>query len=252
MLIGGTEIQFENLTQTSTARLFGIVLDSIESGPKVVQFQCENSSLRQAFEELSTAALPPYIHTHLAQTERYQTVYAQTILGNGSAAAPTAGLHFTPQLLSTLQNRGTEVAAVSLSVGLDTFRPIQTRLFSEHVMTGELCAISKETCDAIQRTSGRVIAVGTTSARTLETFARMPGAKGRHLLAGQTESKLFLYPGHGFKLVDGLLTNFHMPNTTMLLMVAALAGRENVMRAYAEAIQNRYRFLSFGDAMLII
>jgi S-adenosylmethionine:tRNA ribosyltransferase-isomerase len=188
--------------------------------------------------------LPPYIHTQIEDPERYQTVYARTA---GSAAAPTAGLHFTNETLQQLKTTGVDTATVTLDVSLDTFRPIGTENVEDHTMHGERCSVPVETAQAIKRCEGRVFAVGTTTVRTLETFAT-----SRHDVAhGETVSKLFITPGHEFRAVDAMFTNFHLPGTTLMLLVAAFAGRENVLRAYKEAVEKRYRFLSFGDAMLI-
>jgi S-adenosylmethionine:tRNA ribosyltransferase-isomerase len=195
--------------------------------------------------ELGLVPLPPYIHKSLSDPERYQTVYAEA---GGSAAAPTAGLHFTPSLLDELRSRGVSTAWVTLDVGLDTFRPVSAENLDEHVMHGERCTVPAETVDAVASCSGRVIAVGTTAVRTLETFAR----GRRELEAGSTESRLFIRPGFQFQIVDGMFTNFHMPRTTMLMMISALAGRERIMSAYEEALERGYRFLSFGDSMLIL
>jgi S-adenosylmethionine:tRNA ribosyltransferase-isomerase len=189
--------------------------------------------------------LPPYIASETRDDTRYQTVYAQH---GGSAAAPTAGLHFTTELLSSLEAKGVGVARVTLDVGLDTFRPIAAERLADHPMHGERCRIGPETVQAIERAKGRIVAVGTTSVRTLESFA----TGRRRVAAGEQVSKLFISPGYEFRVVDGMFTNFHMPRTTMLAMLAAMVGRERLMRAYDEAVRKRYRFLSFGDGMVII
>ncbi len=189
--------------------------------------------------------LPPYILARLADEERYQTVFA---LSPGSAAAPTAGLHFTQPVLDRLAKKGVGLAEVTLSVSIDTFRPVQTDDLSEHVMHGEVCSIPEETAEAIRRCKGRIVAVGTTAARTLESFASGP----REVEPGEKTTRLFITPGFEFQILDGLLTNFHMPRTTMLLMISALAGKDSIQRAYDQAVAERYRFLSFGDCMLIL
>jgi S-adenosylmethionine:tRNA ribosyltransferase-isomerase len=227
--------------------LSGMVTGPGQRGERIVGF-----SDPTLLPKIGQVPLPPYIRSEIGEPERYQTVYSRLGSDAGSAAAPTAGLHFTPELLGAIRTRGVEVAAVSLEVGIDTFRPVQVDDLAEHVMHGETCTIPKSTAEVIAGATGRIVAVGTTTARTLETFARLEGSEGRKLQAGSTMSKLFLRPGSGFQVVDALLTNFHLPRTTMLMMLSALAGREAVMSAYAQAIQERYRFLSFGDAMLIV
>lgn len=198
--------------------------------------------------DLSTVGevpLPPYIHEKLTDPERYQTVYARV---PGSAAAPTAGLHFTPEIFAALASKGVKTATVSLSVSVDTFRPIQVDDLDEHVMHGETCEISPETATIVNKAKGRIIAVGTTTVRTLESFAIGP----RKVEVGSKSTSIFIRPGYQFQIIDGMFTNFHMPRTTMLLMLAALVGKENLMRAYSEALERDYRFLSFGDSMLIL
>ncbi len=202
-------------------------------------------NLTERLREIGTVPLPPYIHAALADPERYQTVVAQK---PGSAAAPTAALHFTPEILQTLRNQGVETATVTLSVGLDTFRPVESENLDAHVMHGEVCEVAEETAEAVARCRGRVVAVGTTSVRTLETFAEGP----RRLATGRRTSKLFIRPGYRWQIVDGMFTNFHLPKTTMLMMLSALVGRERLLEAYAEAVREEYRFLSFGDSMLVI
>lgn len=189
--------------------------------------------------------LPPYVRHEISDPERYQTVFAQVA---GSSAAPTAGLHFTHYLLNELRSKGVQTAFVTLDVGLDTFRPVQAEIVAQHRMHGERCALPSETVEAIARCSGRIIAVGTTAVRTLETFATGP----RKVEQGEAVSKIFIRPGFRFQVVDGMFTNFHMPRTTMLMLVSALAGRENILAAYREAVGQNYRFLSFGDSMLIL
>jgi S-adenosylmethionine:tRNA ribosyltransferase-isomerase len=213
-------------------------------GRKLLRFEAR-ADLKDRLAEHGLAPLPPYIHTPLSDRERYQTVYAAHA---GSAAAPTAGLHFTPEILETLRKRGVQTTHVTLHVGLDTFRPMTAEDPSQHPIHGERCGISQDSASKIIESSGRIIAVGTTSVRTLETFA----VGDRRVETGERLSTLFIRPGYRFRIVDGMFTNFHMPHTTMLMMLSALAGREAVMGAYAEAVQERYRFLSFGDSMLIL
>ena len=193
--------------------------------------------------------LPPYITEQLADEQRYQTVYAKVA---GSAAAPTAGLHFTPALIAELGRRGIGWAEVTLHVGLDTFRPVTAVRVAEHKIHREWCSVSDETArlvGATKRAGRRVVAVGTTAARTLETLGRTWDPSAPAGFAGATD--LFILPGYRWRIVDALLTNFHLPRSTLLMMVSALAGRETILRAYEEAIAARYRFFSFGDAMLI-
>lgn len=195
-------------------------------------------------ESFGQVPLPPYIHARLADPERYQTVYGER---PGSAAAPTAGLHFTPDLLDALRERGVEIATVTLDVGLDTFRPI-TGAPERHAMHGEACEVSEATAGQIARAKGRIVAVGTTTVRTLESLAVGP----RRVEPGRRETRLFITPGFAFQVVDGMFTNFHMPRTTMLLMIGAMAGPEAIQAAYRHALASDYRFLSFGDSMLIL
>ena len=192
--------------------------------------------------------LPPYIHEKLEEQGRYQTVYAKNI---GSAAAPTAGLHFTKELMEEIQSKGINICYVTLHVGLGTFRPVNVENILEHHMHSEYYEISEETCRIINDTKkrgNRVVAVGTTTVRTLETVMNKYGELKECL--GNTE--IFIYPGYEFKLVDNLITNFHLPKSTLIMLISALAGRENVLSAYKEAVENKYRFFSFGDSMFII
>ena len=191
--------------------------------------------------------LPPYIKAELQDPERYQTVYSREI---GSAAAPTAGLHFTKELLEKIQNMGVKLCYVTLHVGLGTFRPVKEENITDHDMHSEYCMISQETADQINQTKrqgGRVICVGTTSCRTIESWAQEDGTLKES--AGWTN--IFIYPGYRFKVLDGLITNFHLPESTLIMLVSALAGREHVLAAYREAVEQKYRFFSFGDAMFI-
>lgn len=210
------------------------------SGARVLDFG-NASDLRDRLHDMGETPLPPYIRRKLVEGERYQTVYSKT---PGSAAAPTAGLHFTPRLLEELLAREIGIASITLDVGLDTFRPVMSEDLGQHVMHGERYLIPPETEEAIRTARGRTIAVGTTAVRALETWASGAPASG--------VTSIFIRPGFRFLAVDGMFTNFHMPRTTMLMMISAMAGRENILRAYASAIENRYRFLSFGDGMLII
>ena len=192
--------------------------------------------------------LPPYIKAELADQERYQTVYSREV---GSAAAPTAGLHFTNALLDKLREKGIHTAFVTLHVGLGTFRPVKAESILEHHMHSELCMMSEETARILNETKkngGRVICVGTTSCRTLESLVGEDGS----FSAGSKWTDIFIYPGYSFKSMDGLITNFHLPESTLVMLVSAFAGRERVLNAYAEAVKERYRFFSFGDAMCIL
>ena len=219
-----------------------------DRGGRLLQFETASGKfIEDAIAARSQAPLPPYIGTTLApeQRERYQTVYADT---GGSAAAPTAGLHFTPALLARMEAQGVQIARVTLHVGLGTFRPIETDDVTHHTMHAERVTVSEEAADIINGAKGRVFAVGTTSARTLESAAVGPG----RVRAMDGETSLYVTPGYAFQLVDALVTNFHMPRSTLLLLVSALAGADPIRRAYAEALAGDYRFLSFGDAMLII
>ncbi len=201
-------------------------------------------------DRFGTVPLPPYVHERLADPNRYQTVYSSQL---GSAASPTAGLHFTPELIEQLKRDGIRWAEVTLDIGLDTFRPVAVEVISDHHMHSETCRMSQLTADAIRETKasgGRVIALGTTAARTLETAGRI--WDGRKPFAFETATDIFISPGYQWRVVDALFTNFHLPKSTLLMMVSALAGRETMLSAYREAIRERYRFFSFGDAMLIL
>ena len=216
----------------------------LEDGKRLVRFQYEGIFL-EVLERLGRMPLPPYIKAELEDQERYQTVYSKV---SGSAAAPTAGLHFTPELLQKIQDMGVAVCYVTLHVGLGTFRPVKAEDIQDHEMHSEFCMISRETADTINRTKrdgGRVVCVGTTSCRTVESFAAEDGTMSER--SGWTN--IFIYPGYKFKVLDALVTNFHLPQSTLIMLVSALAGREHVLAAYAEAVRERYRF--FGDAMFI-
>lgn len=223
-----------------------IVCKSTDYGGRLLQFQGLNDGEVSAFvRSAGTVPLPPYIHTELANPARYDTVYASV---GGSAAAPTAGLHFTEEMLARLADLGIAVRYVTLDVGLDTFRPVRAERVEDHEIHGELFVIPEETARAVRECTGRVIAVGTTSCRAIETASIGP----REVRPGPGGSRLFVTPGFQFQTVDGLLTNFHLPRTTMLAMVSALAGTAATLAAYRHAVSQRYRFLSFGDAMAIL
>ncbi len=212
-------------------------------GIREVDFS-ESPNWRAKLKEVGQTPLPPYITAKLSDSERYQTVYATH---GGSAAAPTAGLHFTSDILSELEKNGVEIARVTLDVGLDTFRPVQAESLEDHVMHGEVCRIDDANADKINKAKGRIIAVGTTAVRTLESFS-----KGhRQVKSGKLSTQIFIRPGYKFQIIDGMFTNFHLPRTTMLMMISAFASREFVFNAYEAAIRENYRFLSFGDSMLI-
>ncbi len=226
--------------------LTGEVAGEAEGGNRLVRFSYQGIFL-EVLERLGRMPLPPYIKAELQDRERYQTVYARV---SGSAAAPTAGLHFTPELLERIQAMGVSTGYVTLHVGLGTFRPVKEEEITDHDMHSEYCVIPQETADLINRTKargGRVICVGTTSCRTIESWAAEDGSM--EAKAGWT--KIFIYPGYRFKVLDGLITNFHLPESTLIMLVSALAGREHVLAAYQEAVRERYRFFSFGDAMFI-
>ncbi|HSM71706.1 MAG TPA: tRNA preQ1(34) S-adenosylmethionine ribosyltransferase-isomerase QueA [Anaerolineales bacterium] len=221
------------------------ILEELEGSERVIRF---SEPIEPYFSKVGNVPLPPYIHKKLDDPERYQTVYAKE---PGSAAAPTAGLHFTPRLLEELQIKGVRVAYVTLHVGLDTFAPVNEENPAEHTIHSEWCELSLETADAINETrerGGRVIAVGTTSVRTLEST--MAGRDRISSYKGPTS--LFILPGYQYKVVDAMITNFHLPKSTLLMLVSAFAGREKILEAYETAIQEGYRFYSFGDAMLIV
>lgn len=214
------------------------------NGERTLRFHA-NRDIDTVIQEVGDVPLPHYIHERLRDESRYQTVFAST---PGSAAAPTAGLHFTEEVVNELKLSGIRFAEVTLDVGIDTFRPIKVEDVREHQMHGERCSISEESAEVINSAQGRILAVGTTSARTLESLAIGP----RQVRSGEVDTHIFIHPGKQFQVLNGLLTNFHMPRTSMLLMVAALAGYDIWRRSYAEAILYKYRFLSFGDCMAIL
>ena len=226
--------------------LVGEIVDVIEDGNRMIKFHYEGI-FEEILDKLGQMPLPPYITHKLQDKNRYQTVYARN---EGSAAAPTAGLHFTKELLEKIKEKGVNVVSITLHVGLGTFRPVKVDKIEEHRMHTETFNISKEAADTINRTraaGGRVIAVGTTSCRTLESAAADDGT----IPARSGDTDIFIYPGYKFKAIDCLITNFHLPESTLIMLVSALAGRDNIMNAYETAVKERYRFFSFGDAMFI-
>lgn len=236
----GTEIFFGN------GELKAVVEAVTDGGNRIVKFSYEGIFL-EVLERLGKMPLPPYIKEELEDSERYQTVYSSEL---GSAAAPTAGLHFTKELLAQIEAKGIKVCYVTLHVGLGTFRPVKEENIEDHPMHSEFCIIPEATARAVTETKkngGRVIAVGTTSCRTLESFAEPDGS----LKATSGWTDIFIYPGYSFKCIDALVTNFHLPESTLIMLVSALAGRENILNAYKTAVAEKYRFFSFGDAMFI-
>ncbi len=236
----GQEIVFGNGELTAT------VQSVTKGGNRIVKFQYEGVFL-EVLERLGKMPLPPYIKEELKDAERYQTVYSREL---GSAAAPTAGLHFTMELLQEIEKMGVNICFVTLHVGLGTFRPVKAENIEEHEMHSEFCMVPADTAKTINETKrrgGRVIAVGTTSCRTLESFANEDGT----IEETAAWTNIFIYPGYKFKCVDALITNFHLPESTLIMLVSALAGRENILHAYEVAVKEEYRFFSFGDAMLI-
>lgn len=237
----GTKISFGD------GLLMGEVVDIVEEGNRLIQFTYEGI-FEEILDQLGQMPLPPYITHHLEDKNRYQTVYAEH---TGSAAAPTAGLHFTPELLEKIEKKGVDIARVTLHVGLGTFRPVKVDEITDHHMHSEFFQIEEEAATKINRakdTEKKVICVGTTSCRTVESAADETG----HLKACSGWTEIFIYPGYQFKVLDSLITNFHLPESTLVMLVSALAGREHVLAAYEEAVKERYRFFSFGDAMMIL
>lgn len=227
--------------------LTGEVMDVIEEGNRLIRFEYEGI-FEEILDRLGQMPLPPYITHQLQDKNRYQTVYAKY---DGSAAAPTAGLHFTKELLQRIEQKGVRIARVTLHVGLGTFRPVKEENVLDHHMHSEFYVIDEEAADIINETKaagGRVISVGTTSTRTIESVAEKDG----HVSASSGWTDIFIYPGYEFKTVDCLITNFHLPESTLIMLVSALAGRETILHAYETAVQERYRFFSFGDAMFIL
>ena len=236
----GTRINFGN------GKLVGEVIDIVEEGDRLIHFSFDGI-FEEILDELGQMPLPPYITHKLEDKNRYQTVYAKH---EGSAAAPTAGLHFTNELLAEIEAKGVKIARVTLHVGLGTFRPVKVENILEHHMHSEYYEVSEEAADTInsvRQSGGRIIAVGTTSTRTLESVADTHGC----IKPCRGWTDIFIYPGYEFKAIDCLITNFHLPESTLIMLVSALAGKDNVMAAYREAVENSYRFFSFGDAMFI-
>ena len=236
----GAEVTFGDGSLTAT------ILDVVEGGDRLVQFHYDGI-FEEILDRLGEMPLPPYITHKLKDRDRYNTVYAKF---DGSAAAPTTGLHFTKELLEEVKGMGVNIAQVTLHVGLGTFRPVKVDDVREHEMHTEWYRVTQETADLINQTKengGRIIAVGTTSVRTLETVADENG----HMKAQEGDTSIFIYPGYKWKIVDGLITNFHLPESTLIMLASSLAGREHVLSAYKEAVKERYRFFSFGDAMYI-
>lgn len=236
----GQELVFGN------GELTAVVEEVTLGGNRIVKFSYEGIFL-EILERLGKMPLPPYIKEELQDSERYQTVYSKEL---GSAAAPTAGLHFTKELLAEIADMGVKICYVTLHVGLGTFRPVKADKIEDHEMHSEFCIVPEETAETVntvKRAGGRVIAVGTTSCRTLESFTTEDGT----LQATSGGTNIFIYPGYKFKCIDALITNFHLPESTLIMLVSALAGRENILNAYNTAVKERYRFFSFGDAMMI-
>ena len=237
----GNQVIFGN------GELNATVTDVLEDGNRIVEFDYEGIFL-EVLERLGKMPLPPYIKAELENQERYQTVYSKEV---GSAAAPTAGLHFTNELLEKIREKGIKTAFVTLHVGLGTFRPVKAEELSQHHMHSELCMIGQDAAEILNETKkdgGRIICVGTTSCRTLESLVRDDGS----FEACSRWTDIFIYPGYRFKAMQGLITNFHLPESTLVMLVSAFAGRENTLDAYDEAVRERYRFFSFGDAMCIL
>ena len=236
----GARVTFGN------GELTGEIIEEVADGNRLVRFTYDGIFL-EVLDRLGEMPLPPYIKEKLADRERYQTVYSRQL---GSAAAPTAGLHFTKELLAQIKERGVRICYVTLHVGLGTFRPVKEEEIQDHEMHSEFCIIPEETAQIVNETrrgGGRVVAVGTTSCRTLESFAEADGT----LRARSGWTNIFIYPGYTFRCIDALITNFHLPESTLIMLVSALAGRENILHAYQTAVAQRYRFFSFGDAMFI-
>ena len=243
----GRKMQVGHQVIFGNGELTATVVEVQETGNRVIEFHYEGIFL-EVLERLGKMPLPPYIKAELADQERYQTVYSREV---GSAAAPTAGLHWTPELLEQARKKGVKTAFVTLHVGLGTFRPVQVENVLEHHMHAELCMISQETAEILNNTKaegGRIICVGTTSCRTLESLVNDDGSFEEK----SKWTEIFIYPGDTFKAMNGLITNFHLPESTLVMLVSAFAGKEHVMAAYEEAVKEQYRFFSFGDAMCIL
>jgi len=242
----GKKMQPGNTVSFGNGELTAVVKEVRDDGNRVVEFHYEGIFL-EVLERLGKMPLPPYIKAELADQERYQTVYSREV---GSAAAPTAGLHFTKELLEKIREKGVNEAFVTLHVGLGTFRPVKTDKILEHHMHSELCMMNEKTAALLNETrqsGGRILCVGTTSCRTLESLVQPDGS----FRAGSRWTDIFIYPGYQFRAMDGLITNFHLPESTLVMLVSAFAGREHVLNAYQIAVQEKYRFFSFGDAMFI-
>ncbi|MDD5863880.1 MAG: tRNA preQ1(34) S-adenosylmethionine ribosyltransferase-isomerase QueA [Firmicutes bacterium] len=242
----GRKMQVGSEVIFGDGELTGVVREVREDGNRVVEFRYEGIFL-EVLERLGKMPLPPYIKEELQDQERYQTVYSREV---GSAAAPTAGLHFTQELLEKIREKGVNEAFVTLHVGLGTFRPVKAEEVTDHHMHSELCMMNAETASILnetKRNGGRIICVGTTSCRTLESLVNDDGT----FEAKSKWTDIFIYPGYTFKAMDGLITNFHLPESTLVMLVSAFAGREHVLNAYAEAVKEKYRFFSFGDAMFL-
>ena len=242
----GRKMQVGNEVIFGDGELTATVVEVQDTGNRVVEFHYEGIFL-EVLERLGKMPLPPYIKEELQDQERYQTVYSREV---GSAAAPTAGLHWTPELLEKVRAKGVKTAFVTLHVGLGTFRPVKAEDLSDHHMHAELCMIGQETADILNKTKaegGRIICVGTTSCRTLESLVNEDGS----FEAKSKWTEIFIFPGYQFKAMQGLITNFHLPESTLVMLVSAFAGREHVLAAYEEAVREKYRFFSFGDAMFI-
>ena len=243
----GRKMQPGNQVIFGDGELTATVREVREDGNRVVEFHYEGIFL-EILERLGKMPLPPYIKAELKDQERYQTVYSREV---GSAAAPTAGLHFTQELLDKIRAKGVSTVFVTLHVGLGTFRPVKAEEITDHHMHSELCMMNQETADLLNATrarGGRIICVGTTSCRTLESLVNPDGS----FCAGSKWTEIFIYPGYTFKAMDGLITNFHLPESTLVMLVSAFAGREHILAAYKQAVEQRYRFFSFGDAMCIL
>ncbi len=236
----GQVLEFQGL-------MTGTVLEIMEDGKRKVRFAHNASSIYEVLDQIGKMPLPPYITKQLEDQDRYQTVYAREL---GSAAAPTAGLHFTKELLDKIRKKGVKIATVTLHVGLGTFRPVKETEITKHIMHSEHFSIPNETIELIKATKasgGRVVSVGTTATRTLESGFD----KNLNCTMKEGDTSIFIYPGYQFKVIDALITNFHLPKSTLMMLVSALAGRDHIMEAYKEAVDEKYRFFSFGDAMFI-
>lgn len=243
----GRKLQEGQKVVFGDGKLTATILEVKDDGNRIVEFHYEGIFL-EVLEQLGKMPLPPYIKEELQDRERYQTVYSREI---GSAAAPTAGLHFTNELLEKIRQKGIHTAFITLHVGLGTFRPVKAEDINDHHMHAELCMINRETAEllnATKQSGGRIICVGTTSCRTLESLVNEDGTFEEK----SKWTEIFIYPGYEFKAMEGLVTNFHLPESTLVMLVSAFAGREHVLRAYEQAVKERYRFFSFGDAMLIL